>query len=297
MQNIKTYKNPVCEGADPFVILHDGMYYMYASNAPTEGFKVYESEDLAAWTDRGLCLKMEDVMGEYDFWAPEVMFYNGLFYMIYTSECHLGIAVATSPKGPFVQKEKKWLIPGQGIDGHFFIDDDGSVYLYYNTWDVNKIAAVKMNADMISIDESTRKDVITPGELDWEESEKGVKICEGPFMIKRDGYYYLTYSCNDYKNVDYCLGCAVSRSPLGDFEKFENPILKKSDKIVGTGHHSFTTTKDGNGYICVYHCHNSKNSIEPRMVCIDKVEFIPDKNGIGIPTVIGPTADEKPILI
>lgn len=296
MQNMKTYKNPVCRGADPFVILHNGIYYLYATSAPSEGFKVYASENLVSWEDKGMCLKKEDVMGENNFWAPEVMFYGGLFYMIYTSECHLGIAVADSPLGPFVQKEKKWLIDGQAIDGHFFIDDD-NVYLYYNPWDVNKIAGVKMNADMLSVDESTRKNLITPGELDWEESEKNVKICEGPFVIKHNGYYYLSYSCNDYRNIDYCLGCAVSDSPLGNFRKFDRPILKKSDKIVGTGHHSFTTTKDGNSYICVYHCHGSTEEIEPRMVCIDKVEFVLGENGIDIPRVVGPTAEERPILV
>ena len=51
-ENKKTYKNPICEGADPFVLLHDGKYYLYATNAK-DGFKVSESDDLINWADRG----------------------------------------------------------------------------------------------------------------------------------------------------------------------------------------------------------------------------------------------------
>ena len=103
-----TYKNPVCEGADPFVLLHNGIYYLYSTNSP-DGFRVFTSTDMAVWEDRGYCLRAEDVMGDKWFWAPEVLERDGLFYMVYVANEHLGVAVADSPLGPFVQKEKRWL--------------------------------------------------------------------------------------------------------------------------------------------------------------------------------------------
>lgn len=124
------YNNPVLVGADPFVILHDGVYYHYATDAP-DGYYVYSSSDLKEWKKLGYGLKKGDVKGEKWFWAPEILEADGRFYMAYTSDEHLGIAVSDSPAGPFAQKEKRFLSERCAIDGDFLVDDDGAVYLYY----------------------------------------------------------------------------------------------------------------------------------------------------------------------
>ncbi len=112
-------------------------------------------------------------------------------------------------------------------------------------------------------------------------------------MLKHGGKYYLTYSANHYRSPDYAIGYAVSDSPLGPFRKYEgNPILHKSERVYGTGHHSFTTSKDGSRLICVYHCHRSLTEIHPRMTCVDWAEFVPRENGEDVLVVHGPTADE-----
>ncbi len=155
MENYReTYCNPVCEGADPFVLLHDGKYHLYSTNA-RDGYEVFESDNLKDWVNRGYCLRKEEVMGEKWFWAPEVTYLNGKFYMVYSSEEHLGVAVSDSPLGPFKQETKKWLSRRNGIDGHFFVDDDGQVYLYYVRFDGgNVIYGTKMSGDMLSMDEA-----------------------------------------------------------------------------------------------------------------------------------------------
>ena len=48
------YQNPVCEGADPFVLLYEGTYYLYSTNS-ADGYRVFTSDDMATWTDRGYC--------------------------------------------------------------------------------------------------------------------------------------------------------------------------------------------------------------------------------------------------
>ena len=109
MELNKTYQNPVTQGADPFILLHDGKYYHYATNDP-DGYRVLESEDLVNWTDRGYCFHKDNVQGDRWFWAPEIKEKNGKFYMVYSSEEHLGVAVADSPLGPFTQEKKCWQI-------------------------------------------------------------------------------------------------------------------------------------------------------------------------------------------
>ena len=115
------FHNPIMPGADPFVLLHEGVYYMYCTMENDEklmghndfytavgkqdGYMVYVSEDLQTWENKGFCLTAEDVQGDKWFWAPEIMHKDGKFYMVYSSEEHIGMAVADSPLGPFKQAE------------------------------------------------------------------------------------------------------------------------------------------------------------------------------------------------
>ena len=175
--------------------------------------------------------------------------------------------------------------------------DGENVYLYYRHIEKNRLVGVKMSDDLMSVDMSTFSILITPGEFAWEEAEKGVIGTEGPFVLKHNGKYYMTYSANDFRSHEYAVGCAVSESPLGTYTKFVgNPILKKSETVFGTGHHSFTTSKDGKTLICVYHCHYSAAKVLPRWVCIDKAEFVTDENGEDILVIHGPTDCEMPSL-
>ena len=125
------YKNPVIEGADPFLLFDGEKYYHYATSAP-DGFIVHSSKDLSEWKDEGYCLKAgENVVGDKCFWAPEIKYRDGKYYMVYVANEHLAVAVADKPTGPFVCPEKQWLSQKNAIDGSYFIDDDGRIYLYY----------------------------------------------------------------------------------------------------------------------------------------------------------------------
>lgn len=290
---MKTYTNPVCEGADPFVLLYNDTYYLYSTNAP-DGYLVYTSDDMSKWTCHGYCLRAEDVQGDRGFWAPEVMYRNGKFYMVYVANEHLGIAMADSPLGPFRQEEKKFLNELCEIDGHFFVDDDGSVYLYFVRFEKGNVLWVaRMNDDLLSYDESTATYLFRATD-EWELRDSSV--VEGAFVLKHKGKYYLTYSANHTRSPDYAIGCAVSDSPMGPFVKVDyNPILSRNEKANGPGHHSFTTSRDGRELVCVYHTHGSLEKPFPRVTCIDRAKFVPDPDGADDHLVIdGPTRSEQP---
>lgn len=281
------YKNPLIEGADPFVLVHEGRYYLYSTNSD-DGFKVFVSDDMASWTDMGYCLKKGDVIGERWFWAPEIVEKDGRFYMVYVAEEHLAIAVADSPLGPFVQEEKKWLSEEKAIDGHFFVDDDGRVYLYYVRFDNGNVIYMSTLIDNFSTLDEKNEVFLLRADTEWELHD--CEVAEGPFVLKHKGKYYLTYSANHTRSEYYAIGYAVSDSPYGPFKKYENnPILHKTDEVNGTGHHSFVRSANGKELICVYHCHNSKTRFQPRLVCIDRATFEPVEGGDDILVVHGPT--------
>ena len=88
--------------------------------------------------------------------------------MIASVDEHLGIAVADSPLGPFIP-QPNWLFE-RSIDGHWFVDPDGTVYLYYVSWREGRpygIYGMRMQSDIVTPDYSTEKRLLYPTE-DWE---------------------------------------------------------------------------------------------------------------------------------
>jgi hypothetical protein len=97
---------------------------------------------------------------------------------------------------------------------------------------------------------------------------------EAPCMFKRDGHYYLMYSEGNTTTDTYCVGYAVSRSPLGSFTTGRNsPILvtDKKQNVVSPGHHTMFV-KDGQPYI-MYHRHSIPFDPEfiGRQLCVDRL--------------------------
>jgi len=285
----KTYMNPIySDYADPDVLYHDGKYYLYATGG--SGYAVHTSDDLVNWKKEGIAVS-PDLWGiTKNYWAPDVEYINGKFYMVVSCNENLGLAVSDSPTGPFKAMTDKVLF-NKTIDGHLFQDDDGRVYLYYVSWRKSYgIYGVELDGNMMPI-ESTERLIIQATE-DWEK-QKG-NITEGPYMLKHNGVYYMTYSGSHYESIDYAVGYAVSDSPLGTFKKHKNnPIMIGNSQIHGVGHHCIVATPEGE-MVIVYHCHNSLSKVQVRKLCIDRIRFSPVKDDIDRLEIYGPTTMPQP---
>ncbi len=337
------FTNPVAPGADPFVLKDDdGTYYLYVTADDDYGYRVYSSRNLVEWTAHGFCLLRGDVYTDpnskygYRFWAPEVMKYNGKYYMVYTAQHRIGIAVADRPTGPFRTGTKEYLINSCNvIDGSFFTDDDGKVYLYFVTQGAatlgsssvkkgNNIWGCEFNMDTLTIRSGSIKLLVSPTPTIELESKNGGDCCEGPFMIKHGGVYYLTFSSNRYYSTKYSVQYATGSSPLGFFKRGAKNVTLMCDDLdykdnrnphlYGTGHHSFVEAPNGRDIVIVYHAHRtgisdqfvgtgtatvSSNPLcSPRNVCVDLAWFTEDgKLQAGMkdkPTV--PTAVAQPFF-
>lgn len=261
---------------DPYVLLHEGSYYMYGT-AGEDGIEVYRSDDLLHWEGPvgkrdGLALHKEDVWGDHWFWAPEVYAIDGRFYMFFSAEEHINVAVSDSPLGPFVQETQAPMLDTKAIDNHLFFDRDGTPYIYFvNFNDGLSVWVAEMNEDLLSMKAETMKECIRP-EQDWEMKEGSVN--EGPYVMMHDNRYYLFYSGNGYTSQDYGVGFAVADNPEGPWEKYEgNPILQSPDTLRGVGHGAFF--KDKKGVLnYVYHAHNSQAKVHPRKVYINACRFV-----------------------
>lgn len=292
-----TYTNPVkANMPDPYILKYDGTYYLYGTDMPGSGFGVYTSQDLVNWQPAGVCAKKGEILGNDGFWAPEVYYANNQFYMLYTADEFLCMAVSKSPTGPFVKTSDNYIFSDfLSIDGNLLFDDDGSVYLYFSKVikdsgrPQQQIWGCKMNDDLLSADRSTLTHLTSASE--WEG-----RTNEGPFVIKHNGIYYLSYSGNAYTSEDYSVGYATAKSPLGKFIKYkQNPILMHDRYVFGPGHHCFVMSPDDSEMFIVYHSHKSESEVHPRNLCIDRIKFIKDDSGNEIMSVYGPTITPQPM--
>ncbi|MGN0636495.1 MAG: glycoside hydrolase family 43 protein [Acutalibacteraceae bacterium] len=286
----ETYTNPILDNSpDPYILHNDETYYLYATNAPLDGFNVCTSKDLVHWSQPIRAATKGDIYGKGDFWAPEVYAYNGKFYMLYSTDEHLAMAISDSPTGPFVKTEDAYYlsVDYNNIDGHIFFDEDGKIYLYYSAGD--SIRGCEVDDDLLGVKAQT--DVLITSVAQGEGN-----INEGPFMLKRNGTYYMTYSINGYENRNYGVSYALSDVPLGVFDKAENnPILVYNRFVYGPGHHCFTTSPDGKELIIAYHAHFSTEQVNPRKLYIDRAKFVPTQSGVDALVVYGPTLTPQPV--
>ena len=310
-----TFVNPVAPGADPFVLKDGDTYYLYATSGDAYGYRVFTSKNLIEWEGAGYCLLGEDVYQEpegeyYGYWAPDIIKYKDTYYVVYTALNRIGIASSDSPYGPFTNDTENtgFLVNVQALDGNFFLDDDGTMYLYFVTYSAKEDPSVRLNGQVVpsgsnlwgceldmetlTIKENTLKMLLR--------HQPGDENCiEGPFVLKNGSTYYLTFASGGYFGTDYAVCCATSSSPLGTFTRYASPVLecddlKKTDTagehLYGTAHHCFTTAPNGELYI-VYHAHRNSwtfgkevdedgnptdtpiATVGPRVTCIDKAGF------------------------
>ena len=278
--------------ADPFILCENGTYYAYGTCRSKEGIGVAISRDLVHWKTHvgkakdGFALHNCDSFGEKNFWAPEVYHAGGRYVMYYSAEEHVCAAEADSPLGPFRQAEKKPIFERKGIDNSLFVDDDGRAWMAYVHFDKgNVVWLAEMEKDLMHAKPGTARMLFRATEP-WELMNPRCSVTEGPFIVKIDGTYVLTYSANHYRDPDYAVGVATAKSLSGPWTKYAgNPILRRRFGLKGTGHHSLFKDADGKWRI-VFHAHNGRapDPVNPRRMYIAGVDF-KNVGGTWIPVV------------
>ena len=291
----KIIKTNITNIGDPVILYDSGVYYMYSTvnDGYSQGFHCFTSEDCLNFTDVGIVLPLENTFGVDHFWAPEIIKVDGVYYFIYSARpkdskiLHVQIAKGASPLGPFKDMSETPLVnfPDRStIDGHIFIDDDGTKYLYFSmdcsTNVVNGKHTSQIYGAILSDDFThlvTEPVMLFGPEKPWEIRECYFDYCwnEGPNMLKHNGKYYLTYSANFYCSKYYCVGCRVSDKPLGEYKHMiDQPVLEYVEgEISGPGHNAFFIDKDGSLKVS-FHIHHSYEKPSPdRQACYCGAHF------------------------
>ena len=234
---------------DPVMIAEDGKYYLFGTGP---GVPIRCSDDMLNWT---LCSAVffglpkwlkEEVPAIGDLWAPDISFYNGRYQLYYSGssfgENVSAIGLATNltldPQSPDYNWQDEGLViqstqkdNWNAIDPNFIIDAEGVSWLTFGSfWSGIKI---------VKLDPETRKVNASEAALYDLASRPDSTAIEAPFIISRNGYYYLFTSFDQCcRNIDSTYNIRVGRSSfiMGPYvDKEGMALLEGGGSLVKKG--------------------------------------------------------------
>lgn len=320
----ETFTNPLGDGADPYVVQWNGMYYLVRSAGN------------AVWIDRSASLeKIHNSTPESDsvkvwspptgtnysqqVWAPELHFLAGKWYIYVaasdgnnsTHRMQVLERNAADPFGAFSYKGKisaatdRWAIDGTAFEWQ------GATYFVWSGWPGSTDG--QQNLYIAQMDTpwslSTDRVLLSTPTYSWE--QYGLPINEGPEALIHDSTLNIIYSASGYWTNQYALGRLTyngtgSILSAASWTKASQPVFQATSLVTGTGHASFTKSPDGTEDWIVYHAHANPTTFnEDRVIRIQPYTFnsngtpnfgqpVPPGQLLDVPSV-GPDS-ERPIV-
>lgn len=283
--------------ADPFV-WRDGSTYYAVGTGNLGIFSILSSPDLKDWEVVGPAMPVLDAEFGDSYWAPEVAFNEGRWWMYYSvgrgdKMHHLRVAVADSPGGPYSDCNVRLTDPFRcpfAIDASPFQDDDGAWYLFYavDFLDENNDSRTGTGVvcdRMKSMTELAGEPrVVVRARHAWQMflanrvmygSRYDWHTIEGPCVRKRNGRYWCLYSAGCWNSDSYGVDYAVADSVAGPWSDAGNEsgprVLKtvRGDRI-GPGHNSIVTDPAGQDFIA-YHAWDPE--MKARRMFIERLQW------------------------
>jgi beta-xylosidase len=294
--------------ADPFVWEFGGEYFAIgtgereAAGHPSElVFPLVHSRDLRNWRRVGRALLRPDHALGMNFWAPEVAFRDGRFFLYYSvgfgdAKHQLRVATSELPLGPYQDFGRAVIDPAQcpfAIDAHPFCDEDGRWYLFYARDFLDNGNGVRPGTALVvaplrSMTEVEAEErVVLRATRDWQRFEANRAIyggtydwhtLEGPFVRKHEGRYYCFYSGGRWENETYGVDYAVADHVMGPYSDEGNesgPRVLRTipGELIGPGHNSIVRGPDGGDWI-VYHAWDAR--MTARRMFMDRLVWTND---------------------
>ncbi len=263
------YVNPITR--DPELSLRDhyilkvgDLWYCTGTSnpvwtGPNPGVRLLVSSDLIHWRHHSWLIDARrlppDCPYNGRFWAPEIHHLRGRYWLTVNS----GQVTTEDPKG--MKTHSIWLFVADEVTGPYrlvkgpltaqyhndatlFEDEDGQTYLYCSG---NGLWQAKIDLETGDLAAPIQKflDKRQPGWPDWM-----VGGIEGPFVIKRDGTYFMFFST---WTRGYEVALLKAKDPLGPWELVDDqPIFGTRKKAYrpelaesgGYAHLRFTDTDD-----------------------------------------------------
>lgn len=312
---MSTYTNPVYPRyfADPFVWKHNGVYYAIGTGPhEAEGdveaagqsrvFPLLSSPDLVTWTSFGHALvPLAPEFGD-SYWAPEVAFSEGRFWLYYSvghaDKAHqMRVASSANPLGPYEDSGQVLIDPTKcpfAIDPHPFRDDDGQWYLFYARDFLDTEGGHRAGTALVvdRLHNMTRlageEHVVLRARSDWQrfladrsmyEGTYDWHTLEGPCVRKHEGRYYCFYSGGRWENATYGVDYGVADCVTGPYldngnEQGARVLRTLPGHAIGPGHNSIVVGPDRESDYIAYHAWDP--AMTARRLFIDRLDWTPE---------------------
>jgi GH43 family beta-xylosidase len=262
------FTNPLNGGPDPWMLWHDGNYYLTTTQG--DCIRMWKAPSLrelksapgtVVWRDA-------DPSRSHGIWAPEFHFISNRWYMYYTAmaatkvdsthRLHALESEGADPLGPYHYKARLFVPANDlyAIDGSAF-QHPGNKRWYF-VWAAQPRHRIRMAV------------MANPWTLEGASVEIPAsgfgceEVREGPVVLRRYGKLFLTYSACDTGKPDYKIGMLIAdeRSDVmnpTNWVQHPNPIFERNDAagVFGPGHHGFFQSPDGKEDWIVYHAKTS----------------------------------------
>lgn len=259
------YPDPtIVRDGEDYYMTHSPFYYM-------PGFLIWHSQDLVNWEP------VTRVIPEYSgsAMAPDLIKYNGRFYLYYPAAGTNWVVWADDIRGPW---SKPVDLKVNGIDPGHVVGEDGKRYLFVSDGN-NAMPMVQLSDDGLSVI-SKKKAVYFGWEFPKSWDTEGLWL-ESPKLIKRGDYFYLTTAEGGTAGpaTSHMVVSARSKSVNGPWENSPyNPIVhtySANENWWSKGHGTLIDDVNGNWWI-VYHAYAKDYYTLGRSTLIEPVEWTPD---------------------
>jgi beta-xylosidase len=263
-----TYTNPVIAGdfADPSVIRVGDTYFAVGTSSEWgPAYPIYTSKDLVNWTYVGPVFNElpKWTMGSY--WAPELFYRNGLYYVYYTARrktdqrSFIGVATSRDLTKGFTDHGLLLEWTTEAIDP-FIIEEAGKRFITWKAYGLDKgrsieILGAELSADGLKV-VGKAFTLIKAEPTNWEMG--GI---EGQAIFKRGRYYYMLFSGNACcgAQCNYQVGLSRAEALQGPWEKYaNNPLLVSDEAWKCPGHGTVVITRDQR-YFYLHHAYNGQD--------------------------------------
>ena len=263
LQAQKEYNDTLPIVHDPVMIRQDSTFYIFCTGW---GITVYSSTDMKHWRRMSPVFAtapqwaVQAIPGFRDHvWAPDISYHKGQYYLYYAVSAFgkntSAIGVATNKTLETTSKDFKWIDHGKvvqsvpnrdmwnAIDPNLIVDENKTPWLAFGSfW--NGIKLVKMNADLLTVAQPEQWYTIASRQRNFilPDSVAGDAAIEGPFIFKKNNYYYL------FVSFDYC--CRGEKSTykmmVGRSENVYGPYVDKGGVPMNLGGGSLVLEGDKN---------------------------------------------------
>ena len=264
------FLNPIFPGDYPDTsILVDGedSYVVHSSFEYYPGLLIWHSKDLINW--KPVANALHTYVGSV--WAPDLVKYGDRYYIYFPVNNTNYVVYADDISGPW--SEPIDLEIGNIDPGHV-TDDEGNRYLYFSSG-----GYVPLSKDGLSVTGGFQH--VYDG---WPIPREWTIECfcmEGPKLVKRSEYYYMTTAEGGTAGpaTSHMVIAARSKSPLGPWENSPyNPIARTespNERWWSVGHGTVFDDADGNWWM-IYHGYEKDHYNMGRQTLLAPVEWTED---------------------